>query len=462
MYSPLYSIVTCDASIFRAYDIRGRVPEDLDPNVVYTIARAYATLAKRQQIPLVTIARDGRLSGPSLTDALASGLNDGGIDVIDIGLAPTPLLYFSCYHFKTGSGIMLTGSHNPKHYNGLKMMLGGVTLFGEQILALRDIILSAEFSQGAGKRTQMPIDTLYTDAVTSRISLKRPLKIAIDCGNGITGMVAPTLFKALGCEVVALYDEVDGEFPNHHPDPSKPENLSDLIAAVRKHGCDVGLAFDGDGDRLGVVTQTGEVIWPDRQMVLFAKDVLSRRPGSPIIFDVKCSQQLPLAIRALGGTPTMCRTGHSFVKKALKEHDAPLAGEMSGHIFFNDNWFGFDDALFAGARLIEILSHSEDIQATFAALPNSFNTPEINIAIADAVKFDFMEKFAKQAVFGDGDVNTIDGIRVDFPDGFGLVRASNTTPNLVLRFEGTSEASLERIQALFFKQLAACGLAVPG
>lgn len=456
----MYSIVPCHSSIFRAYDIRGRVPEDLSPDVVYTLARAYATLAHQQHITQVSLARDGRLSGPALSDALAAGLTDGGIDVIDIGPAPTPLLYFSCYHFNTGSGIMLTGSHNPKNYNGLKMMLGGVTLFGEQILTLRDIVLKGEFSTGNGSRTSSPIQTLYSEAVQSRITLKRPLKIAIDCGNGITGMIAPALFAALGCEVFTLYEAVDGEFPNHHPDPSKPENLSDLIAVVQAQKCDVGLAFDGDGDRLGVVTQTGEVIWPDRQMVLFAKDVLNRHPDSPIIFDVKCSQQLPRAIREMGGTPIMCRTGHSFVKKALKENKAPLAGEMSGHIFFNDNWFGFDDALFAGARLIEILANSDDIQSTFAGLPNSFNTPEINIAIADAVKFDFMETFAKHAVFDGGDVNTIDGIRVDFPDGFGLVRASNTTPNLVLRFEGTSEESLERIQALFFKRLSECGLPV--
>jgi phosphomannomutase/phosphoglucomutase len=458
----MYSIVACDSTIFRAYDIRGRVPEELNPDVVYTLARAYATLATAQGITNVTIARDGRISGPTLSDALAAGLMAGGIHhVYDIGPAPTPLLYFSCYHLNTGSGIMLTGSHNPKNYNGLKMMLGGVTLFGDQILKLRDIIKSGEFSTGHGTRTQKPIQSIYSEAVASRISLNRPLKIAIDCGNGITGMIAPELFKTLGCEVVSLYEKVDGSFPNHHPDPSKPENLSDLITAVRANNCDVGLAFDGDGDRLGVVTQAGEVIWPDRQMVLFAKDVLTRQPGSQIIFDVKCTQQLPLAIKELGGTPLMCRTGHSFVKKALKESNAPLAGEMSGHIFFNDNWYGFDDALFAGARLLEILSQADNINAVFEALPNSFNTPEINIAIPDAEKFIFMDKFAAQAVFDGGEVNTIDGVRVDFTDGFGLVRASNTTPNLVLRFEGTSPQSLERIRSMFLEQLSQCGVGQP-
>lgn len=454
----MYSIVPCDASIFRAYDIRGRVPEELNPDTVYTIARAYATMASNQGIKQVTLGRDGRLSGPALTDALAAGLCDGGMHVIDIGPAPTPLLYFSCFHFNTGSGIMLTGSHNPKNYNGLKMMLGGITLFGEQIQALLTLIKEGKFSTGQGSRTSTPITGVYQQAIQSRVELQRPLKIAIDCGNGITGLVAPSLFKELGCDVVTLYADVDGEFPNHHPDPSKPENLSDLITTVRSQGCDVGLAFDGDGDRLGVVTQTGEVIWPDRQMVLFAEHVLARHPNRPIIFDVKCSQQLPKAIAALGGTPIMCRTGHSFVKKALKEHNAPLAGEMSGHIFFNDNWFGFDDALFAGARLVEILSLADDITDVFAGLPNSVNTPEINIAISDAEKFTFMDHFAQHAVFEGGKVSTIDGIRVDFPDGFGLVRASNTTPNLVLRFEGTTAESLDRIQRLFMAQLADAGL----
>lgn len=450
----MYSTVPCDAGIFRAYDIRGRVPETLNPDVVYTLGRAYATLAHARRINQVTLGRDGRLSGPMLSEALAAGLMDGGMHVTDIGLAPTPVLYFSCYHLKTGSGIMLTGSHNPKHDNGLKMMLGGDTLFGDEILALREVILSGQFSEGKGSLTHASMLNAYCDAIQSRIQLRRPLKVALDHGNGIAGIVAPRLFKALGCDIVSLYEEVDGDFPHHHPDPSKPANLADLIQAVQTHHCDVGLAFDGDGDRLGVVAPNGDIIWPDRQMILFAQNVLARHPQSQVIFDVKCTQQLPKSIHALGGKPLMCRTGHSFVKKALKETGAPLAGEMSGHIFFNDNWFGFDDALFAGARLVEILSQVTDIPATFAAIPNSFNTPEINIAMKDADKFHFIEQFAARAVFDGGIVDLTDGVRVDFEDGFGLIRASNTTPNLVLRFEGVSQDSLDRIQALFMAQLA--------
>jgi phosphomannomutase len=333
------------------------------------------------------------------------------------------------------------------------MMLGGDTLFGTHIAALLHLIEIGRFHEGQGSFAHMPLLDTYCDAIKQRVTLKRPLKIAIDHGNGITGVIAPHLFKALGCEVIPLYETVDGNFPNHHPDPSKPENLKDLMAAVKAHHCDLGIAFDGDGDRLGLITPHGDVIWPDRQMILFAKDVLARHPGSQIIFDVKCTQQLPKAIHSLGGKPLMCRTGHSFVKKALKETGAPLAGEMSGHIFFNDNWFGFDDALFAGARLIEILSHATNIQAVFDALPNSFNTPEINIAISDAEKFIFIDQFAKTAVFEGGKVDLTDGIRVDFEDGFGLVRASNTTPNLVLRFEGASETSLNRIRTMFMSQM---------
>ncbi len=449
----MYSIAPCNPGIFRAYDIRGRVPQDLNADVVYTIGRAYATLAQAKGVTQVTLAKDGRLSGPALAHALAAGLQEGGLSVFDIGSVPTPTLYFSCHHLKTGSGIMLTGSHNPKDYNGLKMMLNGETLFGEHILRLRDVIAEGKFSEGSGTFTELSILEDYLTAVQSRISLKRPLKLAIDCGSGITGVIAPRLFKALGCDAVSLYDVVDGDFPYHHPDPSKPENLVDLIRAVQAHDCDLGLAFDGDGDRLGVVTSQGEIIWPDRQMILFAQDVLSRHPKSRIIFDVKCTQQLPRAITQFGGEPMMCRTGHSFVKKALKETGAPLAGEMSGHIFFNDNWFGFDDALFAGARLVELLSQVENIASVFAELPNSFNTPEVNIAIADDKKFDFIDTFAQHAVFNDGKIDLTDGVRVDFEDGFGLVRASNTTPNLVLRFEGVSEASLNRIRTLFMEQL---------
>jgi phosphomannomutase/phosphoglucomutase len=448
-----YSIETSPAHIFRAYDIRGKVGSDLNADRVYTIGRAYATLAM-SAVQQVVIARDGRLSGPELLDALQQGLLDGGLNIINIGAAPTPVCTFAAEYFKTYSSIMLTGSHNPKEYNGLKMSLAGETLFDQHIQDLYQISLGEmPLADKPGTVETHNILQTYIDAITNHIQLKRPLKIAIDCGNGIAGAIAPDLYKALGCEVIPLFSEVDGNFPNHHPDPSKLDNLQDLIASVKKEDCDVGLAFDGDGDRLGVVTSSGEVIWPDRQMILFARDVLAQRPGSKIIYDVKCTQTLPLAIKEAGGQPVICKTGHSFVKNAIKREGASLAGEMSGHIFFNDLWYGFDDALYSGARLLNILAAHDNPLGLFQALPNTVNTPEINIAVEEHEKFNIIQTFIENADFPEGEINTLDGIRVDFKDGFGLIRASNTTPNLVLRFEGHTQDSLERIRGLFYNVL---------
>jgi phosphomannomutase len=448
-----YKIEQSPAHIFRAYDIRGRVDSELNPDRVYTIGRAYALMAKNKT-QRVVIARDGRLSSPLLSEALQAGLVDGGLQVINIGAAPTPVCSFAAEYFSTYSSIMLTGSHNPKDYNGLKMTLAGKTLFDDSILALRTLIEKNEFDEvQAGTFENQHIDAHYIAAILNHVRLKRPLKIAIDCGNGIAGAIAPQLYKALGCEIVTLYTEVDGNFPNHHPDPSKPENLAELIEVVKSQACDVGLAFDGDGDRLGVVTASGEIIWPDRQLILYARDILAKEPGSKIIYDVKCSQTLPQAIKQAGGVPIMCKTGHSFIKNAIVHEDAALAGEMSGHIFFNDEWYGFDDALYTGARLLEILAKQEEPQAVFQSLPNTINTPEINIEVEESVKFEIITQFIAEAIFPDCIVNTLDGLRADFVDGFGLIRASNTTPNLVLRFEGKSQESLDRIKNMFYAVL---------
>lgn len=448
-----YQIEQSPAHIFRAYDIRGRLESELNPNRVYTIARAYALMAKNKTRRVV-IACDGRLSSPELSQALQAGLMDGGLHVINIGAAPTPVCSFAAEFFSTFSSIMLTGSHNPKDYNGLKMSLNGKTLFDADITALHTLIEKNDFNEiESGSFEDQDIEAHYISAILNHVRLKRPLKIAIDCGNGIAGAIAPQLYKALGCEIVSLYSEVDGNFPNHHPDPSKPENLQELIEAVKNNHCDVGLAFDGDGDRLGVVTASGEIIWPDRQMILYARDILEKEPGSIIIYDVKCSQTLPQAIKKAGGVPIMSKTGHSFVKNAITQEGAALAGEMSGHIFFNDQWYGFDDALYTGARLLDILAKQVNPQDLFNQLPNTVNTPEINIEVNEALKFDLVKQFIEQAQFSDCIINTLDGLRADFIDGFGLLRASNTTPNLVLRFEGQTQESLDRIKNLFYEVL---------
>ena len=434
-------------SIFKAYDVRGVVPSTLDEDVAEALGRAFGTLARREGERAVAVGRDGRLSGPSLSAALVRGLTATGLDVIDVGMVTTPMLYFAASTLAT-SGIQVTGSHNPKDYNGFKMVLAGRAIYGDEIQSLRTIIEGGAFEQAErpGNVRNVNVFAPYRDRILGDIHLARPLKIVVDCGNGVAGASAPAILRAIGCEVIEMYTEVDGDFPNHHPDPSKPENLRDLIAKLKETGADLGLAFDGDGDRLGIITQGGNNIYPDRQMMLFAKDVLSRVPGAPILFDVKCTQRLAPAIEAAGGKPVMYKTGHSLIKAKMKELDAPLGGEMSGHIFFKERWYGFDDGTYAGCRLLEILSRSPDPSAVLDALPTSFSTPELNVKCQEGEPHRVIEEVVKKASFPDAKVSTIDGLRVDWPDGFGLLRASNTTPVLVLRFEGQTQEALHRIE----------------
>ena len=436
--------------IFKAYDIRGIVDKTLTTDVVRAIGRALGSEAKHRGQSTIAVGRDGRLSGPALSAALAEGICAAGVDVIDIGCVPTPLTYFAAYHLGTDSCVSVTGSHNPPDYNGLKMVLGGETLYGEQIQALRQRIADADFSTGEGRVSKASINAAYIERVVSDIRLARPMKVVIDCGNGVAGAVAPQLFRALGCELVELFCEVDGQFPNHHPDPSKPENLQDVIRALRDSDAELGLAFDGDGDRLGVVTKDGQIIYPDRQLMLFAEDVLSRVPGGQIIYDVKCTRNLAGWIRERGGEPLMWNTGHALVKAKLRETGAPLAGEMSGHMFFKERWYGFDDGLYTAARLLEILSAREDPNAALRALPDATSTPELNLKMAEGEPFELVRRLRESASFdGASEVITIDGVRVEYADGFGLARPSNTTPVVVLRFEADNEAAITRIQEAF-------------
>ena len=442
-------------SIFKAYDIRGVVPSTLNEAVAEGLGKAFGTRALAEGQTTVAVGRDGRLSGPSLSAALIRGLVAAGVQVIDMGLATTPMLYFAA-HTACQSGIQVTGSHNPKDYNGFKMVLGGRAIYGDEIQGLRQMIEAETWQlQGGGSVTQLDVLADYTQRIVGDIRLARPMKIVVDSGNGIAGASAPGIFRALGCEVIELFSEVDGEFPNHHPDPSKPENLQDLMNALKTTGAELGLAFDGDGDRLGVVTREGNNIFPDRQIMLFARDVLTRVPGGQIIYDVKCSQQLAVAVRAAGGVPVMYKTGHSLVKAKLKETGAPFAGEMSGHIFFAERWYGFDDATYTAGRLLEILSKVADPSAVLDALPTSFSTPELNVACAEGEHHEVIEKLRQTARFEGAELTTIDGLRADYPDGFGLVRASNTTPVLVLRFEGQTPEALARIQAHFMAAVLA-------
>ncbi len=441
-----------DSSIFKAYDIRGVVDKTLTTEAARAIGQALGALALEKNVGTLCVGRDGRLSGPKLSEALIAGITDMGINVKSIGMTPTPVLYFATFMTQTGSGVAVTGSHNPPEYNGLKMMMAKDTLFGEGIQALRARIEAGiEVAQQKGLVEEIDVITPYLDKVTEDVKLARPMKVAIDCGNGVTGPVAMELFKRLGCEITPLFAEIDGHFPNHHPDPSKPANLAALIETVKTTDVELGLAFDGDGDRLGVVTKSGQIIFPDRQMMLFAADILQHNPGAPIIYDVKCTRRLVPWIKEHGGIPTICRTGHSLVKAKLKETQAPFAGEMSGHLFFNDKrWPGFDDGLYAGARMLEILSRVEDPSAVLEALPSAVNTPELHIEMAEGENKRFVEKLQKELHFDDAsDVITIDGIRVEWEDGFALARSSNTTPVVVLRLEGDTEASLERIKKRF-------------
>lgn len=437
-------------SVFKAYDIRGIVPSTVNAALARGLGRAFGAAARAEGQTMVAVGRDGRLSGPKLVSALKLGLAEAGMDVIDIGACTTPMLYFAASTL-CQSGIQVTGSHNPKDYNGFKMVLNGRAIFGEEIQALRRTIEGDHWQLvPGGSMREANVLPAYTQRITSDVKLARPLKIVIDSGNGIAGASAPGIFRALGCEVIELFSEVDGNFPNHHPDPSKPENLRDLVQALHASDAELGLAFDGDGDRLGIVTKDGNNIYPDRQMMLFAQDVLSRVPGGHILFDVKCTQRLAPAIASAGGVPVMYKTGHSLIKARMKELDAPLGGEMSGHIFFKERWYGFDDGTYAGARLLEIVSRFADPSAVLNALPTSFSTPELNVACDEGEPHRLSEELqalAAEAFAAPAQVSTIDGLRVDWPDGFGLIRASNTTPVLVLRFEGHTPEALARIRA---------------
>lgn len=454
MNSPASVAPILPDTIFRAYDIRGVVGDTLSAETAYWIGRAIGSESLAQNEPNVSVGRDGRLSGPELVQQLIQGLHDSGCHVSDVGLVPTPALYYAANVLAGKTGVMLTGSHNPKDYNGFKIVIAGDTLANEQIQALHERIKTNNLTSQKGSITQVNILDRYFKQIKDDIVMARKLKVVVDCGNGAAGVIAPQLIEALGCEVISLFAEVDGNFPNHHPDPGKLENLQDLIAKVKETGADLGLAFDGDGDRVGVVTNAGNVVYPDRLLMLFALDVLKRNPGADIIFDVKCTRRLTPLISEHGGRPVMWKTGHSLIKKEMKKSGALLAGEMSGHIFFKERWFGFDDGIYSAARLLEILSqepaNAEDLFETF---PNDISTPEINIKVTDVTKFSIIEALEKDAQWGDAKLTTIDGVRVDYPKGWGLVRASNTTPVLVLRFEAETQAELERIQGVFHAEL---------
>ena len=444
------------AEIFKAYDIRGIVNKSLTAEVVRQVGHALGSLAVEQGQKAIAVGRDGRLSGPELAGALMDGICAAGCDAIDVGCVPTPVTYFAAYELGCNSCVSVTGSHNPPDYNGLKMVIGGTTLALDAIQDLKKRIEAGNLKHGQGTRRSADVKTAYVERIVSDVKLARPMKIVMDCGNGVAGAVAPELFKRLGCEIIPLYCEVDGNFPNHHPDPSKPENLADVIKALKETDAEIGIAFDGDGDRLGVVTKDGEIIFPDRQLMLFAADVLSRVPGGQIIYDVKCTRLLAGWIRQHGGEPLTWNTGHALVKAKLKETGAPLAGEMSGHTFFKERWYGFDDGLYTGARLLEILSKAADANPLLKNLPNAPSTPELNIKMAEGEPFALIDKLKANGKFdGAEQIITIDGVRVEYPDGFGLARPSNTTPVVVLRFEADNAAALERIQDGFRQALNA-------
>jgi phosphomannomutase len=446
------------ASIFKAYDIRGIVGKTIDERFAEHLGRAFGSEAVAAGERAVAVGRDGRLSGPGLTAALIRGLASTGLDVVDLGPVTTPMLYYvAATRGAHGcrSGIQVTGSHNPKDYNGFKMVLGGRAIYGEDIQKLRARIEAEDYTRKRGRSAKMDIVAEYTQRIATDAKLARPMKIVVDSGNGIPGASSPAVLRALGCTVDEMYSEVDGDFPNHHPDPSKPENLAELIARVKSTDAELGLAFDGDGDRLGIVTKDGQIIYPDRQLMLLARDVLSRNRGATVIFDVKCTQRLAPAIRKAGGVPMMYKTGHSLIKAKMKEIGAPIAGEMSGHIFFGERWYGFDDATYTAARVLEILSRSADPSAVLNALPTSHSTPELNVPCAEGEPRRVVEAMQKAVNFPGAEINTIDGVRADWPDGFGLCRASNTTPVLVLRFEGHTRKALHRIEADFMAALKA-------
>ena len=445
---------TLDSGIFRAYDIRGITTQNLTEDVVYWIGRSFATVALAEGQQTAVVGRDGRLSSPGLEKALSRGLCEGGMNVISVGLVPTPLLYFAAHELKTGTGIMITGSHNPPEYNGLKMMIGGVTLAEDRIQTLLHHLRHNTLSEGSGQVSTANIEPDFIAKMLPICELSRPLDVVVDCGNGVAGGIAPMIIEALGCNVTPLFCEVDGNFPNHHPDPAEPENLQDLIAKVKETGADIGLAFDGDGDRVGVVTPTGNIIWPDKLMMFFAEDICRRNPGETVIFDVKCSRYLPEVIREAGGIPLMWKTGHSHIKAKIKETNAPLAGEFSGHLCIVENWYGFDDAIFAAGRLLQLLSQTDaNADECFAKYPQTVTTAEIKIQTTEEHKFAVMQALADTGDFGDGVLTDIDGIRVDFNNGWGLIRPSNTSPVLSLRFEADTQSVLIDIQKLFQTEL---------
>jgi len=445
------------STVFKAYDIRGIVPAQLNPDFARLLGRALAVQALEKGVSRLVIGYDGRLSSPALADALHDGANAEGMDTLDISMVPTPLVYFAAHVRETGSGVAITGSHNPPDYNGFKMMLAGRTLYGPDIQALQTLmqdLAGREPAAPRGRRASLDIVPEYVERVAGDLALKRPMRIALDCGNGVGGVLAERLFRALGCEVDALYCDVDGRFPNHHPDPADPDNLQDLIRHVRDNDCELGLAFDGDADRVGVVTKSGQIIWPDRQLILYAQDVLARQPGATIIFDVKCSRHVARAVQAAGGQPLMWQTGHSLIKAKLAETGAPLAGEMSGHIFFKERWFGFDDGLYTGARLLEILSAHADPSAVLEALPQDLSTPELKIEMQEGEPHTLIATLQKEGRFPSAaELITIDGVRAEYADGFGLARPSNTTPVIVLRFEADTPEALERIKHEFRQAL---------
>jgi len=455
-------MVPLSKTIFKAYDIRGVIGSTLDAGIARRIGQAFGAAALAKGERTVIIGRDGRLSGPELAQALAAGLQAAGVDVIDLGMVATPMVYFATNVLNARSGIMVTGSHNPPDYNGFKMVLAGEAIYGDAIQALYQSILQSierddfQPAQQQGGYSTHDIKAAYVERIVGDVRIARPIKIAVDCGNGVAGMVAGDLFRAMGCEVIELFCDVDGHFPNHHPDPAHPENLQDLIECLKTSDAEIGLAFDGDGDRLGVVTKDGQIIFPDRQMMLFSQDVLSRNPGAEILYDVKCTRHLGPWIEQHGGRPLMWKTGHSLVKAKLKETGAPLGGEMSGHIFWKDRWFGFDDGLYTGARLLEILTRETDPSALLNGLPIASSTPELHLHLNEGENFALIDRLRVEAEFPGADrIVDIDGLRVEYPDGFGLARGSNTTPVVVLRFEGENPQALDRIQKEFARVIKA-------
>ncbi len=445
----------CPKEIFKAYDIRGIVGKTLTPDIVNAIGKAIGSEAGARRQTEIVIGRDGRLSGPILSQALAQGIRESGIDVIDIGMVATPVLYFATHYLNTRAGVMVTGSHNPPDYNGLKIVLGGDALWGEAIQSLRQRLENNDLSTGQGTYRTQNIGHNYLERITDDVKITRPIHIAVDCGNGVAGAFAGALYRKMGCTVTELFCEVDGRFPHHHPDPSQPKNLQDLIQALKTTGAELGLAFDGDGDRLGVVTKDGEIIYPDRQLMLFAQDLLSRNAGAQIIYDIKSTRNLKPWIKEHGGEPLIWKTGHSLIKAKMKETGALLAGELSGHIFFKERWYGFDDGLYAGARLLELLCKQSDISASLKSLPNSVSTPELHMKLQEGEQYATIKKLQQSARFdGALDIITLDGVRVEYEDGFGLARASNTTPMIVMRFEANDVEGLRRIQETFRQELS--------